>query len=85
MAPFPTLEEAEADPRLCRNQGEVEMLLAYRSMSDRRKGMFMTLIRRLANQDVGPEVAAIDHLQASGLPWRRAVRRAQLTLSRMAA
>ena len=85
MTPFPTPEDVEADLRLCRNQSEVDLLLAFRSMSDRRKAAFITLIRCLAHDDAGTEAAAIGFLQASGLSRRRAVRRARLVLSRMAA
>ena len=85
IAPFPTPEETAAGDMLVRDQGEVDLLPAFRSMSARRKAASLRLVRYLEDDDPGLGAAAIDFLRESGLPRRTAVRAARCGLGRMAA
>ncbi len=79
-ARFPTPEEAEADPRLYRNQREVDLLLAYRSLPDHLKPEMTTFLRRVVREGVPMEVAAIDFMRAAGLSEQAAVQKVRLVL-----
>ena len=84
-ARFPTPEEAEADPRLCRNQREADLLRAYRSLPDHLKPELLSFLRRITREGVALEVGAVDFLRASGLSERSAVRKVRHILTRRAA
>ena len=85
MARFPVSEEAEADPRLCRNQNEVDLLVIFRLLPRYLRPELLTFLRRTAEEGVPMEVGAIDFLRVSGLSERAAVQKVRGVLAGRAA
>lgn len=81
LSRFPTPEQAEADPSICRNQREVELLLLCRSLPDHLKPEVLIFLQSLTRDGVAFGPAAVSFLEVCGLSRQAAARRVRLVLA----
>ena len=84
MPALPTPEEAAVDPRLFRDQSEVDLIALLRGLPEQALPHFLTFGREVAD-GASMEIAGTKFIQACGLPERSARRKVRAILKRRAA